>query len=80
MHLHKGNPVVQGVLKDIKRAYGKKNLVIHADFPLEELKNFPGVTNAKTTTEGISLQISEKGYLQKFLKILLIKGLLQNLP
>ena len=58
--LHKGKPIVQGILKDIKRSYGKKNLVIHADFDLEELKNFSGVTNAKTTTEGISLQIKDE--------------------
>lgn len=58
--LHKGKTVVQGALRDIKRAYGKKNLVIHADFNLEELKTFPGVTGAKVTPEGISLQIQDE--------------------
>ena len=38
--MHKGRPVVQGALKDIKRSYGKKNLVIHADFDLDELTVF----------------------------------------
>ena len=66
--MHKGKPVVQGVLKDIKRSYGKKNLVIHADFDLEELKNFPGVTNAKTTPEGISLQIRDEEVSSHILK------------
>ena len=78
--MHKGKTVVQGGLRDIKRAYGKKNLVIHADFNLEELRSFPGVTDAKLTAEGISLQIqdeevtaprilnsiSDKGFITKF--------------
>ncbi|WP_394233268.1 ABC transporter ATP-binding protein [Niallia oryzisoli] len=58
--LHKGKTVVQGSLRDIKRAYGKKNLVIHADFNLEELNTFPGVTDARMTPEGISLQITDE--------------------
>ncbi|WP_071396044.1 ABC transporter ATP-binding protein [Bacillus tuaregi] len=58
--LHKGKPVVQGSLRDIKRAYGKKNLVIHADFNLEDLVTFPGVKNAKKTPEGMILQIEDE--------------------
>ena len=33
--MQKGSPVVHGGLKEIKRSFGKKNLVIHADFPLD---------------------------------------------
>ena len=58
--MHKGRPVVHGALKEIKRAYGKKNLVIHADFDLDELTRFPGVIHGKTTTEGVSLQIEKE--------------------
>ena len=64
--MHKGRPVVQGVLKEIKRSYGKKNLVIHADFDLDELTFSRVITNGKTTTEGISLQIRERGILRIF--------------
>src|SRR3954463_9696714 len=50
--LHKGSPVVHGSLKEIKRSFGKKNLVIHADFPLDFLKNYSGVVKSKPTMEG----------------------------
>lgn len=33
--LHKGTPVVQGALREIKRSFGKKNLIIHADMSLD---------------------------------------------
>ena len=76
--LHKGKPVVQGALKDIKRSYGKKNLVIHADFELDELKNFPGVTNAKMTPEGISLQIKDEEVSSHILKSIVDKGFISK--
>src|SRR5699024_11766387 len=41
--LHKGTPVVEGSLRHIKDAYGKKNLVIHADDDLSFLQDINGV-------------------------------------
>jgi ABC-2 type transport system ATP-binding protein len=66
--LHNGRTVVHGSLKEIKRAFGKKNLVIHADFPLEFLKNYPGVIKSKTTTEGIHLQIEGENIAEQIQK------------
>ena len=51
--IHKGKPVVHGALKEIKRAYGKKNLVIHADFALDELKLIQVLSMEKELLEGI---------------------------
>jgi ABC-2 type transport system ATP-binding protein len=76
--MHKGKPVVQGALKDIKRAYGKKNLVIHADFELDELKRFPGVTNGKNTPEGITLQIKDEEVSSQILKSIVEKGFISK--
>lgn len=76
--MHKGKPVVQGALKDIKRAYGKKNLVIHADFELDELRDFPGVTNGKKTSEGITLQIKEEEVSSQILKSIVEKGFISK--
>lgn len=56
--MQKGKPVVHGSLKEIKRSFGKKNLVIHADFDVSHLQSFPGVVKAKQTPEGIYLQIT----------------------
>lgn len=76
--MHHGKPVVQGALKDIKRAYGKKNLVIHADFELDELKGFPGVTSGKKTSEGIVLQIKEEEVSSQILKNIVGKGFISK--
>lgn len=77
--MHKGRPVVHGGLKEIKRSFGKKNVVIHADFDLTFLKEKEGVVKLKETTEGVTLQVEseqaaesvfhevvQKGFLRKF--------------
>lgn len=76
--LHRGQPVVQGALKEIKRAYGRKNLVIHADFPLESLRQFPGVTQGRITAEGIVLQIKEEAVAAEILKAIVAKGFISK--
>src|SRR5690606_11126070 len=42
--MHRGKPVVHGSLKDIKRSFGKKNVIVHADFDVQYLKTLAGVT------------------------------------
>jgi ABC-2 type transport system ATP-binding protein len=76
--LHKGSPVVHGSLREIKRAFGKKNLVIHADFPLDFLKNYPGVSKTKLTMEGIHLQIDGEPAAEKILKEIVNKGFIRK--
>ncbi|MEK5323208.1 ABC transporter ATP-binding protein [Aeribacillus sp. FSL M8-0254] len=76
--LHRGSPVVHGSLKEIKRSFGKKNLVIHADFDLNFLKNFPGVIKAKTTVEGIQLQIEREETAQQLLQEIVDKGFIRK--
>jgi ABC-2 type transport system ATP-binding protein len=76
--LHKGKPVVHGALKEIKRAFGKKNLIIHADFPLDYLKDFPGVVKTKPTMEGIELQIEGESVAESILKEIVSKGFVRK--
>ncbi|AXI39050.1 sodium ABC transporter ATP-binding protein [Bacillaceae bacterium ZC4] len=76
--LHRGSPVVHGSLKEIKRSFGKKNLVIHADFDLNFLKDFPGVVKAKTTVEGIQLQIEREETAQQLLQEIVRKGFIRK--
>jgi ABC-2 type transport system ATP-binding protein len=76
--LHKGSPVVHGSLKEIKRSFGKKNLVIHADFPLDFLKNYPGVVKSKATMEGIHLQIEGEYIAEKILKEIVNQGFIRK--
>ncbi|WP_174730568.1 ABC transporter ATP-binding protein [Mesobacillus harenae] len=76
--MHKGSPVVHGSLKEIKRSFGKKNLVVHADFELSDLKNYPGVTRAKYTTEGVHLQITGEDVAENVLKDIVSKGFVRK--
>lgn len=76
--MHKGKPVVHGSLKEIKRTFGKKNLVIHADFPLDMLKNYPGVLKARTTMEGIELQVEGEKVAEKILKEIVQNGFIRR--
>lgn len=76
--MHKGKPVVKGALKEIKRAFGKKNLVIHADFDLDFLENYSGVTRSRITTEGIHLQITGEDVAEAILKEIVVKGFIRK--
>jgi ABC-2 type transport system ATP-binding protein len=76
--MHKGSPVVHGSLKEIKRSFGKKNLVIHADFETAFLKEFQGVVKARQTTEGIHLQIEGEHIAESILKEIVGKGFIRK--
>jgi ABC-2 type transport system ATP-binding protein len=76
--MHKGRPVVHGSLKEIKRSFGKKNLVIHSDFKMDFLKNYHGVTKAKETPEGIHLQIEGEEVAEQILKDIVGKGFIRK--
>ncbi|MUV38724.1 Monosaccharide-transporting ATPase [Lentibacillus sp. JNUCC-1] len=76
--LHQGRQVVQGDLRDIKRSYGKKNLIIHSDDNLDFLKNFPGVVQFKPVTEGCELQIENEDVSQAIFKELQSQGFIRK--
>ena len=76
--LQQGRPVVHGSLREIKRAYGRKNLVIHADFPLDFLSTYEGVTTAKVTPEGIHLLIHGEEVAQQVLKDIVGRGFIRK--
>ncbi|WP_164669584.1 ABC transporter ATP-binding protein [Virgibacillus doumboii] len=76
--LHKGKPVVQGELREIKKSFGKKNLIVHADFPVEYLKDYPGVLRYKPVTEGCELQIEREDIAGKIFDALHGKGFVRK--
>ncbi|GAA0447826.1 MAG: ABC transporter ATP-binding protein [Bacillota bacterium] len=76
--LHKGKQVVQGSLQDIKRSYGRKNLIIHASFPLDFLQSFPGVVTYKNVMEGCRLQIESEAISQDIFQALQGKGFIRK--
>ena len=76
--LQKGSPVVAGHLKDIKRSFGKKNVVVHADFDLDFLDTFSGVTKVKSTMEGKVLQVMDEETAERILQELVPRGFVRK--
>lgn len=76
--LHKGKPVVHGGLKEIKRSFGKKNVIVHADFDLTFLKDITGVLNYKPSTEGCELQVESEAIAQDVFEAISGKGFVRT--
>ncbi|GGA73345.1 ABC transporter ATP-binding protein [Ornithinibacillus halotolerans] len=76
--LQKGNPVVHGSLREIKRSFGKKNLSIHADFDLTFLEKMNGVAKYKKTMNGCELQITDEHVSQEIFRELQDKGFIRK--
>jgi ABC-2 type transport system ATP-binding protein len=52
-----GKPVISGYLKDIKKDYRKKNIIIRGNVDLSELKKIKGVLNVIANIEEIEVKI-----------------------
>lgn len=76
--LQEGHAVVQGDLTSIKQSFGKKNLVIHADFPLDDLKEFSQVVSYKEIARGCELQITSKEAAEEIFNSLHQRGFVQK--
>ncbi|QQK81251.1 ABC transporter ATP-binding protein [Salicibibacter cibi] len=77
--LKRGEPVLQGNLKEIKRSYGMKNISIRADYDLQFLDDHPGVLSLDNTKDGATVKveneqvaedlfytIAQEGFVRKF--------------
>lgn len=76
--LQKGKQVVHGSLREIKRSFGKKNLVIHAEESLDFLRNQRGVVRYKEIMEGCELQIENEAISQDIFSALQGKGFIRK--
>lgn len=76
--LNKGKTVLQGSLKEIKQSFGKKNLIIHADFDVSFLKEYPGVRKSSVTPEGIQLQIEGEEVAGSILQEIIGRGFIRK--
>ena len=76
--LHKGKPVVHGALNEIKRSFGKKNLIIHGDMPLTFLRDYQGVVHYRKVTAGCELQIENEEVSQGIFAALQGKGFIRK--
>lgn len=76
--LHHGKPVVEGGLREVKRSFGKKNVIVHAEFPLDDLESLSGVVKFKKTAEGAELQVESEEISQKVFKNLTNRGFVRK--
>ncbi|MBO8156169.1 MAG: ABC transporter ATP-binding protein [Bacillaceae bacterium] len=76
--LHQGKPVVHGALKQIKRDFGKKNVIVHADFDVTYLQEIPGVTRFRKVPEGCELQVESEEISQKIFQEISGKGFVRT--
>ncbi|TCT23650.1 ABC-2 type transport system ATP-binding protein [Melghiribacillus thermohalophilus] len=76
--LQQGKPVVHGSLKQIKRDFGKKNVIVHADFDVAFLQDIPGVTRFRKVPEGCELQVENEGVSQTIFKEISGKGFVRT--
>nr|WP_211171208.1 ABC transporter ATP-binding protein [Bacillus sp. DNRA2] len=76
--LQRGKPVVSGNLTEIKRAFGKKNIIIHTDATLDFLASSPGVTKFTPTAEGVRLQVEGEMVADQILKEIVGKGFIRK--
>ncbi len=76
--LHKGKPVVSGNLKEIKRSYGKKNILIDVDFDLSFLEKIDGVHRIKRGINHSIVQIENEQVSQSVLEELISRGFVRR--
>ncbi len=76
--LHQGKPVVKGALRDIKKAFGKKNVTVHAEFDLQAYKYFEGVTEMKKFGDQMIFQIQSEAVADLMLKDMIGKGFIRK--
>src|SRR5690625_4920011 len=76
--LQQGKAVVKGNLREIKRSYGKKKLIIHMDESMDFIKNIDGVVGFQSTVNGCELQISDEQVSQEILQQLQGKGIVRK--
>lgn len=76
--LHKGEAVAHGSLKEVKRSFGKKNVVVHADFSLEDLRDVAGVIQFRKVPQGAELQVEDESISQKIFERLSNKGFIRK--
>ncbi len=68
-----GNTVLSGNLKDIKRSYGRSNLVLNCEGNITELAAEQGITNISKNATGYELKISNEEQAYKLLEKILSK-------
>jgi len=68
--LVKGKSVLQGYLKDIKKDYKKKNLIIRGDIDIDKIKECKGVEEVTYLNDEYTISISDDSYVNSLFKVI----------
>lgn len=63
--LVKGKSVLGGELKQIKKDYGKKNIVVDADIKISDVKNIKGVNDVEKNSNEYIIKIENESYIDE---------------
>lgn len=72
--MHRGNPVVQGNLNQIKKGYGRVNLLVKADEDFLPLASECGLTPFEQTPNGTGFRIAEEAQAHLLLRKMMDAG------
>lgn len=72
--MHRGNPVVQGNLNQIKKGYGRVNLLVKADGDFLDLAEQCGLNPCQQTPNGTSFRITEEAQAHQLLRKMVDAG------
>lgn len=76
--LHQGQTVVNGSLKEVKQSFGKKNVVVDADFGLDDLQNVEGVLQLDKGPNGVCLQVKNESVSQEIFNRIANRGFIRK--
>ena len=68
--LHHGKAVVQGNLNEIKKSYGRVNMFVKTEEPIDDLIEASGLRVVNKTPNGIQLRVSGQKQADEFLNML----------
>ncbi|HET7616318.1 MAG TPA: ABC transporter ATP-binding protein [Bacillales bacterium] len=76
--MHRGESIVHGSLREVKQSFGKKNVIIYADFDLEDLRGLNGVEKYRGFPRGAELQIKDEAVSQDILHKISGRGFIRK--
>lgn len=76
--LKRGKIVLHGNLKEIKRSYGKKNVVVHSDKDVSYLKSIAGIIDLEKTKAGVILQVENEAVAEEIFNTVAKDGFIRK--
>lgn len=76
--LKKGKPVLQGNLREIKRSYGMKNIMIRADYELDFIYDIPGVLSMEKSKQGTTVKVENEKVAEDIFHMITKKGFVRK--